>query len=100
MHLFRLSIRGLRGLFFVTLACAGLSAASLDYYLPDGGPYDARVPTPAAFFDHEVGEWHLRPDQIAAYLAAVAAAAPERAVLQEYGRTPEGRPLLQLLVAT
>ncbi|WP_221031303.1 DUF4350 domain-containing protein [Actomonas aquatica] len=71
----------------------------LDYFLSDGGPYDESVPTPAEHFGFEVGEWHLRPDQIESYLRALAAAAPARAKVEVYGHTHEQRPLLQFIVA-
>ena len=72
----------------------------VNYYLPEGGPYDERVPAPAAHFGFEVGEWHLRPDQIEGYLRAIAAAAPDRATFEVYGHTHEQRPLMQLVVAS
>ena len=72
----------------------------ISYYLPDGGPYDERVPTPAEHFGFEVGEWHLRPDQIETYLRALAAAAPDRARFEVFGHSHERRPLMQLIVAS
>jgi hypothetical protein len=75
-------------------------AAPLDYYLGADETYDQRVPTPEAFFGFEVGEWHLRPDQIENYLRAVAEAAPDRARLEVFGHTHELRALMQLIVAS
>jgi len=77
----------------------GLAAAPLSYYLGEGGDYDERVPTPAAYFGFEVGEWHLRPDQIEQYLRAVAVAAPDRAKFEVFGHTHEQRALVHLIVA-
>ncbi len=71
----------------------------VDYYLPDGGPYDEAVPTPGEHFGFEVGEWHLRPDQIESYLRALAAARPDRAKTEVFGHSHERRPLLQFVVA-
>jgi len=70
----------------------------LDYYLPAGTVYDPRVPTPAAFFGYQPGEWHLTSHQVAAYLQAVAAAAPERIKLEVAGYSHERKPLQVLTV--
>ena len=60
--------------------------------------YDPRIPTLKEVVGHELGEEISSPDQIAAYLAALAKAAPDRARLVEYARTEEGRPLHVLVV--
>lgn len=72
----------------------------LDYYLPAGTTYDAKVPTPEQFFGFQVGEWHLNSTQIAAYLHAVAAAAPERVKLEISGYTHEHKPLVTLTITS
>ncbi len=100
----RATVRAMLRSFRLFLALAAITrllgaGEPLAYYLPDGGPYDERVPAPAAYFGFEVGEWHLRPDQIEAYLRALAAARPDRARLEVFGRTHEQRPLMQLIVA-
>ncbi|MCC5021853.1 MAG: hypothetical protein J6386_04655 [Candidatus Synoicihabitans palmerolidicus] len=90
----------------MAIVCSGMAglvvmakAAPVDYYLPEGGPYDQRVPTPEQYLGFEVGEWHLRPDQIEGYLKALVAAMPERARGEAIGRTYEQRALMQLVVA-
>lgn len=70
----------------------------LDYYLPTGTEYDPKVPTPEQFFGFQVGEWHLNSTQIAAYLHAVAAAAPQRVKLDVVGYTYEHKPLIVLTI--
>jgi hypothetical protein len=55
--------------------------------------YDPRIPTLKAVAGHDLGEEITSPDQIAAYLKALAAAAPDRARVVEYARSEEGRPL-------
>ena len=72
---------------------------SLSYYLP-AGDHDPRVPTPAAFFGHEVGEWHLRADQVNAYLRAVATAVPERVHLEVIGRSHARHELLLVVISS
>lgn len=70
----------------------------LDYYLPAGTTYEAKVPTPEQFFGFQVGEWHLNSTQVAAYLHAVAAAAPDRVKLEISGYTYEHKPLVTLTI--
>ena len=68
--------------------------------LAPGAVYDARIPTLKAVVGHDVGEVITTPDQMVAYLRALAAAAPDRAALIEYGRSWEGRPLHVLAVGS
>ena len=88
----------------VFLVLAGLltpllrGGVPLDYYLPAGTTYDAKVPTPEQFFGFQVGEWHLNSTQVAAYLHAVAAAAPDRVKLEISGYTYERKPLVTLTI--
>lgn len=72
----------------------------LDYYLPAGTVYDAKVPTPEQFFGWQIGEWHLSSEQTTAYLRAVAAAAPGRVKLEVIGRTYERKPLVVLTITS
>lgn len=90
-------------LLFLPLLCLSLPVASgaaprLDYYLPAGTTYDPRVPSPEAFFGFQVGEWHLTSAQVASYLSAVAAAAPERVKLEVVGHSHERKPLIVLTI--
>jgi hypothetical protein len=79
---------------------AGRAAApALDYFLP-AGDHDPRVPTPAAFFGHEIGKWHLRADQVNAYLRAVAAAVPERVQVEAIGRSHARHELLLVVISS
>jgi len=70
----------------------------LDYYLPKG-EYNPQVPTPESFFGFQIGEWHLRPDQIDAYLYALAATS-DRLRIEVIGRTYEERPLMLLIITS
>jgi hypothetical protein len=63
-----------------------------------GTAYDPAIPTSTATLGHDFGEEISSPDQIARYLRALAAAAPDRARLVEYARTWEGRPLHLLVI--
>jgi zinc carboxypeptidase len=60
--------------------------------------YDPRIPTLRSVTGHETGDEISTPDQITAYLRALAAAAPDRTRLVEYARTWEGRPLHTLVI--
>ena len=62
--------------------------------------YDPRIPTLKQVTGHELGEEISTPDEIGAYLAALAAAAPDRARVVEYARSEEGRPLRVLVLGS
>jgi len=64
-----------------------------DYYLPAGTVYDPQVPTPEQFLGWQIGDWHVGSEQAAAYLRAVAAAAPGRVKLEVIRRTHERKAL-------
>ena len=86
----------------MTLAWAPASSASptvLEDYLPRGGDYDDAIPKPAETFGFEVGEWHLRPDLIVAYLERLAAAS-DRISIEVQGQTYEQRKQLLLTVTS
>ncbi|MDT0630422.1 M14 family metallopeptidase [Rubrivirga litoralis] len=62
------------------------------------GPALAQVPTPEAFLGYDLGERFTPHHRVVDYVEAVAAASP-RVALSPYGETPEGRPLVTLVVA-
>jgi hypothetical protein len=81
------------------LALAAAKAQqALTYYLPDI-EYDASIPTPEAFFGHQIGEWHLSHDKLVYYMQALADASP-RVTFTEYARSYEGRPLIYLTITS
>ncbi len=63
--------------------------------LPEDAVFDPTIPTPEAYFGFPIGEWHLQPDEICAYLRTLAEHS-DRLTIEEYGRTHENRPLLLL----
>lgn len=87
------------------LAAAGLLAASVAAgeprltYLPPAVTYDPAIPTPRSVLGFEVGEWHVRHDQLAAYMHALAESS-DRVRIEEIGRTHERRPLLLLTISS
>lgn len=72
---------------------------SLKYYLPADVTYNPAIPTPKAFFGFEVGEWHLQPDQIHAYMRALAQAS-NRFNIEPMGRTHEQREILLVVITS
>ena len=62
--------------------------------------YDPSIPTLKQVVGHDLGEEITSPDQIGAYLKALAAAAPDRARVIEYARSEEGRPLHVLVLGS
>jgi len=79
------------------LLAAVVAAAPLE--LAPGARYDPRIPTLQSVAGHDFGAEISSPDQIVAYLRALAAAAPERTRLVEYARSWEGRPLHTMVIA-
>lgn len=86
-------------LIFGYLAQAQQNPVPLSYFLPDGVTYDAKIPTPKQVLGAELGEWHVRHDQLVAYMYAVAEAS-DRVTIEEIGRTYENRPLLVLTITS
>lgn len=61
---------------------------------------DPKIPTLHAVLGYRWGEDVSDPAQIERYVQALVAAAPDRAKLQRYGTTYEGRPLSYLVIAS
>ncbi|MDD4109259.1 MAG: M14 family zinc carboxypeptidase [Prolixibacteraceae bacterium] len=76
-----------------------LAQEPLDYFLPDDVKYDPEIPTPEQFFGHQTGEWHITHDQLLNYIKEIAAIS-DRAILEEYARSYENRPLVHLIFTT
>ena len=62
--------------------------------------YDADIPTHQQVLGYRPGEIISSPEDLDRYLAALAAAAPERTQLVEYARSWEGRPLSYLVIGS
>ena len=61
-------------------------------------PMDPRVPTPEKALGFRIGDRFVTHSEVSAYARAVAAAAPDRVRVETYGKTPEGRELLLVVV--
>jgi|GEM_PF-3754053 len=69
---------------------------NMDYFLPDDVAFDPGIPTPESFFHQKMGERHLNYEQVLSYINEIARLS-ERAVISEYTRSYENRPLVHLI---
>ncbi len=70
----------------------------ITYYLPDI-EYNPAIPTPESVIGHQVGEWHISHDKLVQYMEKLAESS-DRIIIQEYARSHENRPLLNLIIST
>ena len=82
-------------LLFVHVAA---SAVQLDFYLPNED-YDLKVPTPESILGYQVGDWHVRHDQLVNFYKALAASS-DRVRIETIGRSHENRELLHLIITS
>ena len=68
--------------------------------LSPGTRYDASIPTLVQVAGHDFREEITPPDQVVAYLEALAGAAPERTELMWTGETWEGLPTVMLVIGS
>ncbi|RUO30716.1 peptidase M14 [Aliidiomarina sedimenti] len=94
-HLFRWALA------IVALVALPLQAADydLDYYLPAGTELDPSVPTPAEVLHYEVGEWHVRHDQLVRYMEVLSDHS-DRFQMEIIGYSHERRPLILVTVTS
>ena len=79
--------------------CYSGTLSAQDYYFKKFHPFNTDIPSPESFLEYPIGEHHTRHDLIVAYLTKLAEVS-DRATIQEYGRTHEGRKLVILTVST
>ncbi|MBT1451439.1 peptidase M14 [Glaciecola sp. XM2] len=68
-------------------------------YLPANQNYDPAIPKPEAVLGYPVGTWHVRHDQLVAYMKALAEAS-DRVTFEVTGYTHEQRPLVLLTITS
>ncbi len=68
----------------------------MEYFLPDDVTYNKNIPTPEEFFSQEVGEWNLTYEQVLYYIKEIASCS-DRAIMYEYARSWENRPLVHIV---
>ena len=72
-------------------------AKPLSYYFEQDVKFDPSIPTPEQVLGYEVGEWHVRHDQLVQYMQILAEKS-DRMNFKVIGRTHEQRPLVMLTV--
>ena len=77
----------------------GIAQTDLNYYLPKHVNYDINIPTPKQVLGYEVGDWMVSHDQLINYMKTIAETS-DRAVLIEYARSYENRPLVYLIFSS
>ena len=75
-----------------------LASSDLDY-LPTNVTYNPNIPKPESVLGYPVGTWHVRHDQLLAYMKVLAAAS-DRVSLSVTGRTHEQRELVLLTITS
>ncbi len=74
-------------------------AQPLSYYFSDDIKFDPAIATPESVLGYEVGEWHVRHDQLVRYMQVLAEQS-DRINIETIGYTHEQRPLLMLTIST
>ncbi len=72
-------------------------AKPLSYYFEQDVKFDPSIPTPKQVLGYEVGEWHVRHDQLVRYMEILADKS-DRINFEVIGRTHEQRPLVMLTI--
>lgn len=87
-------------LFFVHLSFAQIKIVDTDRFPfePDRG-YDAGIVSPEAFLGYELGSHMTEYERVTQYFYQLAESS-DRVLINEYGRTYEGRPLLNLVISS
>jgi hypothetical protein len=74
-------------------------ATTLNDYLPDDVSYNPDIPTPKEVLGYEVGEWHVRPEQLVRYMEVLSEKS-DRFQFEITGYTHERRPLVLVTVTS
>ncbi|WP_435579880.1 M14 family zinc carboxypeptidase [Gilvibacter sp.] len=75
------------------------AAQAQDYFLKDQGPFNPDIPSPEAYLEYPIGSQHTRHDMMVAYFKMLAQVS-DRATIETYGKTHEGRKLVMLTIST
>lgn len=84
--------------FCFTLSAAQVFAASPTSVIPAHARAD-KISTPASVFGFELGEWHVRPEQLVSYYQLLATQSP-RVKVRVVGYTHERRPILNVIITS
>src|SRR5947209_7429067 len=80
------------------LASAQTSFSQSTDPLHPSAAYDKRIPAPEQVLGYRIGEQFTPYDQLEKYLTALVAAAPDRAKLESFGKSVEGRKQYTLII--
>lgn len=90
---------------FIAILISGQAYADIgepldiDYYFKNTSQYNIEVPTPESSLGYQVGEWHVRPEQIERYFIELAKSSP-RIKLHTYAYSHEKRPLFLAYISS
>ena len=74
------------------------TAVELDFYLPNE-KFNPDIPTPESILGYQVGDWHIRHDQLVMYFKALAKSS-DRVSVKVIGHSHEQRELLQVIISS
>jgi len=92
---------------FIAKCCISISlivsvfsatAVELDFYLSNE-KLNADIPTPESVLGYQVGDWHVRHDQLVMYFKALAKSS-DRVSVKVIGHSHEQRELLQVIISS
>ncbi len=72
-------------------------AKPLSYYFESDVAFDPNIPTPEQVLGYQVGDWHVRHDQLVRYMEILAQTS-DRINYEVIGRTHQQRPLVMLTI--
>ena len=91
----------MRTLLALTLFCctyllsSSVIAQPVSYYFQQNVQFDPAIPKPEEVLGYQVGQWHVRHDQLVQYMRVLAEKSP-RVSIETIGFSHEQRPLLLL----
>ncbi|ALJ03804.1 zinc carboxypeptidase [Pseudalgibacter alginicilyticus] len=77
----------------------GTMVFSQDYYYQKFKPFNKNIPSPEEFFGYSIGDAYTRHDLVVAYMEKLASLS-DKATIQFYGKTNEGRKLVMLIISS
>ncbi len=80
------------------LSIFSATAVELDFYLPNES-LNADIPTPESVLGYQVGDWHVRHDQLVMYFKELAKST-DRVSVKVIGHSHEQRELLQVIISS
>ena len=87
-------------LLFCRIAAAQSAPAGKSYDFYGRGPYRTGIARPSVMLGYEAGERHSTFREMEQTILALAAAAPERVKVMDFGKSAEGRPLRLIAVGS